>query len=63
MPKGGTILVWILVTRPHGGLVVRATGTGWEDQRLVLALYPGLRLMCATADGERSANSTIYGAR
>lgn len=56
--KDGTAMLWFKPDVLEGGLLTRSTGTGWHDQRLVLAFKTsGERLLLACiADGQQHLN-------
>jgi len=60
----GTIEFWCNPKTVQGGLVGWSTGTGWEDERLVIAVNTysgGLRTLTCIADGKMSANFNDLG--
>ena len=58
--EAGTVMVWVLPTEVGGGIVNRSSGTGWGDQRVVLAYNTygeNRHLLFAVADGK--LNTTL----
>ena len=61
---GGTIAVWCCPITVHGGLVNWSTGSGWSDERLVLAVNTyggGASLLACVADGKGFQQFRTFG--
>ena len=48
----GAVAVWCRAELPQGGIVSRSSGSGWNDQRMVLALRSDKQIIGVLADGK-----------